>query len=72
MKRILCLMFSVLLLLSAVLVLPSCAGKVKRTADYVKGDEVVIDNETPFSYNEGSVKYYYGKMVSTTMKMTYQ
>ena len=52
MKRILCMTLAALLLLSAVLLLPSCAGKVKRTADYVKGDEVVIDNETPFVYSD--------------------
>ena len=52
MKRILCMMLSALLLLFAVLLLPSCAGKGKRTADYVKGDEVVIDNETPFVYSD--------------------
>lgn len=51
MKRILCLMLSVLLLLSAVLVLPACSGKNKLPADYVKGDEVVIDNETPYVYD---------------------
>ena len=59
MKRILCLTLAALLLLSAVLLLPSCAGKGKRTADYVKGDEVVIDNETPFVYDESTVKYYH-------------
>ena len=52
MKRILCMTLAALLLLSAVLLLPSCAGKGKRTADYVKGDEVVIDNETPFVYSD--------------------
>ena len=51
MKRILCMTLATLLLLSAALLLPSCAGKGKRTADYVKGDEVVIDNETPYVYD---------------------
>jgi hypothetical protein len=50
MKRILCLMLSALLLLSAILVLPACSHKLP--ADFVKGDEIVIDNETPFVYSE--------------------
>ena len=67
MKRFFGLMLSVLLLLSATLLLPSCAGKVKRTADYVKGDAEVIDNETPFVYDDSTVKYYYEKYNGETI-----
>ena len=67
MKRILCLMLSVLLLLSAVLVLPACSGKNKLPADYVKGDAEVIDNETPFVYDDSTVKYYYEKYNGETI-----
>lgn len=49
MKRILCLMLSALLLLSAVLVLPACSGTAE---DYLAGEATVIDNETPFVYSE--------------------
>ena len=52
MKRFFCLTLSLLLTLSALLCLPACSGKNKLPADYVKGDEVVIDNETPFVYSD--------------------
>ena len=54
MKRILCMTLAALLLLSAILVLPACSHKFP--ADFVKGDEIVIDNETPFVYDESTVK----------------
>ena len=69
MKRILCLMLSVLLLLSAVLALPACSGKNKLPADYVKGDAEVIDNETPFVYNDSTVKYYHEKYNGETVSL---
>jgi hypothetical protein len=56
MKKIvtLCLMLS--MLMSLPLCLVSCA---KLPADFVRGDEVIIDNETPFVYDDSTVKYYY-------------
>lgn len=42
-------------LLSVALSFISCG---KLTADYVRGDEVVIDNVTPFVYNESTFKIY--------------
>ncbi len=51
MKRIICTAISLLLTLSAVLLLPACSGKNQLPADYVKGDEAVIDNETPYIYD---------------------
>lgn len=50
MKRILCLTLTLLMTLSALLILPACSGKNKLPADFVKGDAIVIDNETPFVY----------------------
>lgn len=52
MKRFFCLTLSLLFTLSALLCLPACSGKNKLPADYIKGDEVVIDNETPFVYSD--------------------
>ncbi|MBP3570456.1 MAG: hypothetical protein J6M42_00715 [Clostridia bacterium] len=52
MKRILCLTLALLMTLSALLCLPACSGQNKLPADFVKGDEIVIDNETPFVYSE--------------------
>ena len=56
MKRILCLTLALLMTLFALLCLPACSGKNKLPADFVKGDEIVIDNETPFVYDESTVK----------------
>ena len=58
MKRILCLTLALLMTLSALLCLPACSGQNKLPADFVKGDEIVIDNETPFVYDESTVRYY--------------
>ena len=52
MKRILCLTLALLLTLTACLILPACSGKNQRPADYLKGEEPVIDNETPFVYSD--------------------
>ena len=67
MKRILCLTLALLLTLSALLCLPSCDRKGKLPADYVKGDAEVIDNETPFVYDDSTVKYYYEKYNGETI-----
>ena len=49
MKRILCLTLALLLTLSVILILPACSDK--RADDYLKGDEIVIDNEMPYIYD---------------------
>ena len=49
MKRILCIVLALLLILTAIPALSACSNK--RAADYVKGDEIVIDNETPYIYD---------------------
>ena len=49
MKRILCTAFALLLTLSVILILPACSDK--RADDYLKGEEIVIDNETPYIYD---------------------
>ena len=67
MKRILCLTLALLMTLSALLCLPACSGKNKLPADYVKGDAEVIDNETPFVYDDSTVKYYYEKYNGETI-----
>ena len=59
MKRCLCSILSLVLILSACLI---SAGCTQRPTDFVEGEEIVIDNETPFVYSESSVKYYYGKI----------
>ena len=69
MKRILCLTLALLMTLSALLCLPACSGKNKLPADYVKGDGVVIDNETPFVYNDSTVKYYHEKYNGETVSL---
>ena len=56
MKRILCLTLALLMTLSGLLCLPACSGQNNLPADFVKGDEIVIDNETPFVYDESTVK----------------
>lgn len=58
MKRIVCTSLALLLTLSALLFLPACSLKSNLPADFVKGDEAVVDNETPFVYDESSVRYY--------------
>ena len=50
MKRILCMVLALLLILTAIPALSACSDK--RADDYVKGEEIVIDNETPFVYSE--------------------
>ena len=56
MKRIVHSTLALLLILTAVFALPACSDKNKLPADFVKGDEIVIDNETPFVYDENTVK----------------
>lgn len=69
MKRILCLTLALLMTLSALLCLPACSKKNKLPADYVKSDEVVIDNETPFVYDDSTVKYYHEKYNGETVSL---
>ena len=59
----LCLMLS--MLLSLPLGLASCA---KLPTDFVRGDEAVIDNETPFVYDESTVRYYSETHNETTVE----
>ncbi len=58
MKKCVALGLTVLMLLSLPLCIAACSKKEKLPADFVKGDEVVVDNETPFVYDETSVRYY--------------
>lgn len=48
MKRIACLALALLLLSLALIPLSGCS---RRTDDYLKGEEIVIDNETPYIYD---------------------
>ncbi len=48
MKRILLIALALLMTLSALISLPACS---KRPDDYLKGDQIVIDNETPYVYD---------------------
>ncbi len=53
MKKLLSLFSVLAILLSVVLCFFSCN---KLPSDYVKGDNVIVDNETPFVYDESTVK----------------
>ena len=48
MKRIACLALALLLILTAFLTLSACTG---RADDYLKGNEIVINNEIPYVYD---------------------
>ena len=56
MKKIIVLCLMLAMLLSLPLGLASCA---KLPADFVRGNEALIDNETPFVYDESTVKTFY-------------
>ncbi len=49
MKRIACFTLALLLTLSVILSLQACSHK--RADDYLAGEEIVIDNETPYIYD---------------------
>ncbi|MBQ9780037.1 MAG: hypothetical protein IJW00_03735 [Clostridia bacterium] len=59
MKKLICALTTLSLLVMAPCLLTACGEKLP--ADYVKGTDVVIDNETPFVYDESTVKYYTSK-----------
>ena len=60
MKRFFCLILSVLL--SAVFILPACSHK--RADDYLKGEEIVIDNDRIYYLTESaSKKYIFGNFI---------
>ncbi len=56
MKNLTRVLIALSLLLLTLCLLTACGEKLP--ADYAKGTEVVIDNETPFVYDESTVKYY--------------